>query len=122
MSTKSVLFLIKILSFFPLFCHILEFEGGGQAMFHLFDKAILGMSILRLLSGTIEIIVALVILKLNHVEKALMINSMLAIVGPIILILTTSIGLIGLADKISLTKIFWIVIGICFILYGVNSK
>ena len=85
-------------------------------MFHLFDKAILGMSILRLLSGTIEIIVALVILKLNHVEKALMINSMLAIVGPIILILTTSIGLIGLADKISLTKIFWIVIGICFIL------
>ncbi|MCU9593009.1 YqhV family protein [Caldibacillus thermolactis] len=91
-------------------------------MFHLFDKAILGMSILRLLSGTIEIIVALVILKLNHVEKALMINSMLAIVGPIILILTTSIGLIGLADKISLTKIFWIVIGICFILYGVNSK
>ena len=91
-------------------------------MFHLFDKAILDMSILRLLSGTIEIIVALVILKLNHVEKALMINSMLAIVGPIILILTTSIGLIGLADKISLTKIFWIVIGICFILYGVNSK
>lgn len=91
-------------------------------MFHLFDKAILGMSILRLLSGTIEIIVALVILKLNHVEKALMINSMLAIVGPIILILTTSIGLIGLADKISLTKIFWVVIGICFILYGVNSK
>ncbi|NCU16449.1 YqhV family protein [Pallidibacillus pasinlerensis] len=91
-------------------------------MFQFLDKAIIGMSLLRFFSGTIEILVAIIILKLNNIEKALVVNSMLAFVGPLILILTTSIGLIGLADKISISKIFWIFIGICFILYGVNSK
>jgi hypothetical protein len=91
-------------------------------MFQLFDKAILGMSFLRLLSGTLEILVAIIILKYNNIEKALVVNSMLAIVGPLILVTTTSIGLIGLADKISFTKIFWIFLGVCLILYGVKSK
>lgn len=91
-------------------------------MFQIFDKAILGMAFLRLFSGTLEILVAIIILKLNNIEKALVANSMLAIVGPLILITTTAIGLIGLADKISFTKIFWIFLGVCFILYGVKSK
>lgn len=90
-------------------------------MLQMFDKAILGMAFLRLFSGSLEILVALIILKLNQIEKALIVNSSLAIVGPIILILTTSIGLIGLADKISYTKIFWIFLGVCFIIYGVRS-
>lgn len=80
------------------------------------------MSFLRLLSGTLEILVAIIILKYNNIEKALVVNSMLAIVGPLILVTTTSIGLIGLADKISFTKIFWIFLGVCLILYGVKSK
>jgi len=90
-------------------------------MFQMFDKAILGMAFLRIFSGSLEILVALIILKLNNVEKALVINSSLALIGPLILITTTSIGLIGMADKISFTKIIWVFIGIAFILYGVKS-
>lgn len=52
-------------------------------MFHIFEKAILGMALLRILSGSIEILVALWILKFNDVEKALVVNSSLALVGPI---------------------------------------
>lgn len=90
-------------------------------MFQMFDKAILGMAFLRIFSGSLEILVALIILKLNNLEKALVINSSLALIGPLILITTTSIGLIGMADKISFTKIIWVFIGIAFILYGVKS-
>lgn len=90
-------------------------------MFQMFEKAILGMAFLRIFSGTLEILVALIILKLNNVEKALVVNSSLALIGPLILITTTSIGLIGMADKISFTKIIWVFIGIAFILYGVKS-
>ncbi len=90
-------------------------------MFQMFEKAILGMAFLRMFSGSIEILVAIIILKLNDVEKALMVNSSLALIGPLILILTTSIGLIGLADKISFAKIIWVFIGITCILYGIKS-
>lgn len=88
----------------------------------MFEKAILSMSLLRILSGSIEIIVALLFLKYNNIEKALVLNSSLALVGPIILILTTTIGLVGIAEKISFIKILWIFTGVAFILYGVKSN
>lgn len=91
-------------------------------MFSIFEKAIVGMTLLRILSGSIEIFVALLILKSNNIEKALVLNSSLALVGPIILILTTTIGLVGLAEKISFIKIFWIFSGVALILYGVKSN
>ncbi|MGG3688973.1 YqhV family protein [Caldifermentibacillus hisashii] len=87
----------------------------------MFEKAILGMAFLRIFSGSLEILVALIILKLNNVEKALVVNISLALIGPLILITTTSIGLIGMEDKISFTKIIWVFIGIALILYGVKS-
>ncbi|HYK72036.1 MAG TPA: YqhV family protein [Pseudoneobacillus sp.] len=91
-------------------------------MFHYFEKAILGMAILRVLSGSLEVFVGLFILKLNNVEKALVVNSSLVFVGPVVLILTTTIGLLGMADKISLTKIFWVFSGVICILYGVMKS
>lgn len=91
-------------------------------MFHIFEKAILGMALLRILSGSIEILVALWILKFNDVEKALVVNSSLALVGPIILMITTTIGLVGLSEKVSLTKLIWVFVGVACILYGIKSN
>ncbi|WP_312108785.1 YqhV family protein [Brevibacillus reuszeri] len=87
----------------------------------MWEKAIMGMAALRILSGSIEILAALFILKVNQVEKALMINSGLAIVGPVILITTTAIGLLGMSDRISFAKIAWIMVGVSFILIGVRK-
>ncbi|GED66520.1 hypothetical protein BRE01_02220 [Brevibacillus reuszeri] len=87
----------------------------------MWEKAIMGMAALRILSGSIEILAALLILKVNQVEKALMINSGLAIVGPVILITTTAIGLLGMSDRISFAKIAWIMVGVSFILIGVRK-
>jgi hypothetical protein len=90
-------------------------------MFIIFEKAVLGMAFLRLLSGSIELFAAILMLKFNSVEKALVVNSSLAIVGPIILILTTSIGLLGIVEKISYMKMVWIFLGVGFIFVGVKS-
>nr|WP_205762920.1 MULTISPECIES: YqhV family protein [Aneurinibacillus] len=79
------------------------------------------MATLRLLSGSLEVLAALMIIKVNEVEKALLINSSLALVGPPVLLLTTMIGLMGMADRISLTKILWILIGVTCILIGVRK-
>ncbi|WP_042464007.1 YqhV family protein [Neobacillus dielmonensis] len=87
-------------------------------MFIFIEKAVLGMALLRVLSGSIEIFAALLMLKFNSVEKALMVNSSLALVGPIILVLTTTIGVLGMGN-LSLFKIGWIFLGVSCILIGV---
>jgi hypothetical protein len=84
------------------------------------ETAVLGMVILRMISGLIEITAATLMLKFNAVDKAVMINASLAIVGPIILILTMSIGLVGMADKLSFSKLFLIGFGVLLILIGVR--
>lgn len=94
---------------------------GGKYMFSFLEKAVLGMALLRLLSGCIEIFAALLMVKFNAVDKAMVINSTLAFIGPLILISTTAVGLFGMADKISIEKLLWIIVGVFFILYGVKS-
>lgn len=90
-------------------------------MFPFLEKAIIGMAMLRLFSGSLEIFVALMFIKYNDIEKALVLNSSLALVGPLILILTTTIGLFGIAEKVSFIKLLWILGGVGCIIYGVKS-
>lgn len=90
-------------------------------MFIIIEKVVLGMALLRVISGFIEISAAMLMIKFNSVEKAILVNSSLALIGPIILILTTSIGLLGIVEKISIMKIVWIFLGVSFIFVGVRS-
>ncbi len=86
------------------------------------DKSVFSMALLRILSGSIELTAALVMLKLNDVTKALSVNAMLALVGPLILISTTTIGLVGMSDKLSPVKLVWIVAGVACLLIGILKK
>lgn len=90
-------------------------------MFIFIGKTVLIMALFRILSGSIEIFAAFLMLKINEVDKALIINSSLAFVGPLILIITTSIGLVGMAEKVSFGKFFWIFLGVALIIYGVKK-
>jgi len=86
------------------------------------DKAAMSMAVLRILSGCLELTAAIVMIRLNNVEKALVVNSMLALVGPMVLISTTAIGLVGLADKLSPSKLLWIMAGVACLLIGILRK
>lgn len=86
------------------------------------SKIVLSMVILRLMSGSIEIIAAYFMLRYNQIEKALLINSGLALVGPLILISTTTVGLVGMADKLSASKLIWIVMGVACLFIGIIKK
>jgi len=91
-------------------------------MFVFFEKALLAMVLIRLVSGSTEILAACLMLHFNEIEKAIAINSSLALIGPLIFIITTTIGLLGIADKISFIKFIWISLGVVFIMYGVLSN
>jgi len=86
------------------------------------NKFVMSMASLRILSGTIEITAAILMLRWMQVEKALLINSGLALVGPLVLLTTTTIGLVGLADKLSFSKMLWIFMGVGFIFFGILKK
>lgn len=88
----------------------------------MFNKIVLAMSSLRLMSGTIEIFAALIMLRLNQVDKALAVNSALALAGPLVLITTTTIGLVGLSDKLSAGKFLWVAAGVVCLLIGILKK
>ena len=91
-------------------------------MFLLKDKYVFGMALIRRISGLTEFSAALLMLKLDRVEHAMKINTaLLALVGPVVLISTTTIGLAGLAGKVSPVKMAIIGAGVTLIFIGVNK-
>ncbi|MBU9721224.1 MULTISPECIES: YqhV family protein [Bacillaceae] len=84
------------------------------------ELALLSMIILRLLSGSFELTAAILMYKFNSIEKALAINAILAVVGPIVLVLTMTIGLVGIADQMKFSNLLIVGIGVALILYGLN--
>lgn len=88
----------------------------------MFDKIVLSMASIRIFSGSLEVIAAIIMLRLNQVEKALIVNTSLAMVGPIVLITTTTIGLASITDRLSWGKIGWIACGLSCILIGILKK
>lgn len=102
------------------YVYLFEVEINMKNWITTIETAVLGMVILRIISGLIEITAASIMLKFNSIDKALMVNAALAIVGPIILISTMSIGLIGIADKLSYSKLLLIGLGVLLILIGIR--
>ncbi|PWW05665.1 uncharacterized protein DUF2619 [Paenibacillus cellulosilyticus] len=86
------------------------------------NKIVLSMATLRMISGSLEICAALLMLRFNELNKAMLINSSLALVGPLVLISTTAIGLVGLADKLSYSKMLWITAGVGCLMIGILKK
>ncbi len=86
------------------------------------SKIVLSMAALRFISGSIELAAAVLMLRFGTIERALLVNSGLALVGPLILITTTAIGLSGLADKLSPVRFLWILIGVTCLFVGILKK
>lgn len=86
------------------------------------NKIVLAMASLRMFSGSIELIAALLMLRLATVEKALLVNSTLALVGPLVLLATTTIGLVGIAEKLSYGKMLWVIAGVSCLFIGILKK
>lgn len=76
---------------------------------------------LRILSGLLEITTAIFILRFQRVETALQLNALLGLVGPIIFLLVSALGIVAVAVKISPFKIVLIVLGVIFTLLGTKN-
>ncbi|MFD1927909.1 YqhV family protein [Sporosarcina siberiensis] len=86
------------------------------------EKALLTIIILRIFSGSVDITAALLMYRFNDLEKAFYINTLLALVGPVVLIITTGVALLGLAEKISIIRMVFLFSGIILILISLKME
>jgi hypothetical protein len=82
------------------------------------ERALSGMAALRVLSGLLEIVAAIVIMKFGKIETALRINAMLGLAGPIVFLLVSVLGVIAVAVRIIPWKVGLIILGILFVMIG----
>jgi hypothetical protein len=81
---------------------------------------LLGIVMLRLFSGSMEILAAFLIYRLNSLETALKINSILASIGPLIFLGAMYLGLTGLTQKMPYGKVVLIYLGAGLIFWGLR--
>lgn len=87
------------------------------------QKTIIIMALLRLISGSIELFAAFLMMRFNDIEKALVINGTLSLIGPVFLIISVTVGLYDMAGgDLPFKKMIWIISGVACILYGVKSS
>lgn len=82
---------------------------------HLYLRGMVGI---RLLSGCLELTGALLMWRLGRLDAAVRVNSVLGLVGPVVLTLTMLIGVAGLATRLPVGKLLWIGAGVMLILVG----
>ncbi|MDA8235379.1 MAG: YqhV family protein [Clostridia bacterium] len=90
-------------------------------MFLVKDKIVVAMALMRVLSGFIELTAAMLMLKFDRIETAVKINAALALVGPVVMIIVTTIGLVGLAGKVSPVRVAMILTGVTLIFAGMRK-
>ena len=76
------------------------------------------MATIRIISGLIEIGAAMIFMKAGRVDTALRLNAMLGLVGPIVFIMVSVLGIAAIAVKQSWSKMGIIVIGLILVLWG----
>ncbi|MBE3590931.1 MAG: YqhV family protein [Firmicutes bacterium] len=83
------------------------------------DPFAAGMALTRLISACIELTGAYLMWRAGRVDAAMRVNAYLGLVGPLVLITVTTIGIVGLAGKgLPVSKIVLILMGVYLIIFG----
>jgi len=81
-------------------------------------SALGGMAAVRVISGIMEILAALIILRLGKVESALRINAFLGLIGTLVYVIVGVLGIFAIAVKLSPLKVIVLTLGILLVLAG----
>ncbi|MGE5527685.1 MAG: DUF2619 domain-containing protein [Patescibacteria group bacterium] len=80
--------------------------------------ALHGMAAVRFLSGLLEIVCAVLFLRLGKVETALRINAFLGLVGPLIFVIVGVLGIVAVAVRLPPLKVALLTLGTLLVLMG----
>lgn len=82
------------------------------------ENPVVLMSYLRVIGAGVEIAAAILMMRINTIEAALRINAVLGLLGPVVLIAVSALGLWGLVEHVSLAKLAMVLCGSILIIIG----
>lgn len=85
------------------------------------EQTLNNMATVRMISGLLEIGVAVLFLKVGRVDAALRLNAFLGLIGPMVFIVVSALGITAIAVKLSWMKVILTVAGLLLVLLGTKS-
>ena len=82
------------------------------------EKLMWGMRLMRGLSALIEVTAALFLLKMQDPRAMLRLNSALGLVGPIIFIAVSALGIAASLDRIQPQRLLFVLAGVVLVVLG----
>jgi len=86
------------------------------------DPILISMAIMRVISSLIELTAAFLFLKGKSVQTALRINASLGLIGPLIFMGVSLLGITSLSGKVSFIRLVIILTGVLLVLIGTATK
>lgn len=86
------------------------------------DKYVFLMACVRILSGCIELGAAVLMLYFDKLATAVRINSSLGLVGPLVFIAVSSIGVIGLSASLPPARLALVIAGVVLVVLGTAPR
>lgn len=86
------------------------------------EPILTSMAVMRIISSLIELTAAFLFLKSKSIETALRINAALGLIGPMIFMGVSLLGITGLSGKASFAKLIIIFLGVMLVLIGTTAK
>jgi len=85
------------------------------------SRIVWSMALFRMFSAAVEFTAALLMLRFQRVDTAFQINAALGLFGPSIMVIVSVLGLVGLAGRVSYSKLVLIAAGVMLILYAARK-
>jgi hypothetical protein len=76
------------------------------------------MAVIRIISGLLEIATAIIFVKVGRVDSALRLNAFLGLIGPIVFILVSVLGIAAIAVKLSWVQLVLLSLGLVLVIVG----
>lgn len=85
------------------------------------EKMLWGIRLMRALSACVEVIAALLLLRMTDVRSMIRLNGLLGMVGPMIFIGVSALGLAASLGKVQPARLGLILLGVVLVLWGARS-
>jgi hypothetical protein len=82
------------------------------------ERLMWGIRLVRLLSATIEVTAVILLLRMHDVRSMLRLNAGLGMVGPLIFITVSALGLTASLGQVQPAKLVLILIGVVLVIIG----
>ncbi len=82
------------------------------------ERLIWGMRLARMLSACIEVSAAVLLLRMADPRAMLRLNSLLGLVGPVIFITVSALGLAASLGRLQPGRVLVVLVGIALVLWG----